>query len=70
MEYSFLHLAACNDIKYDAGRSEVSVVEGWEIIFFSIISASLLLIKKSMVLLTRSECFVLRCQISRDGFIA
>ena len=42
----------------------------WEIIFFSILSASLLRVKNSVGLLTRSECFVLRCRISRDGFIA
>ena len=70
MEYGFLHLAICNDIKYDAVRSEVSVVEAWEIIFFSILNASLLCIKNSVGLLTRLECFALRCRISRDGFIA
>ena len=48
----------------------MSVVEAWEIIFFSILSASLLRIKNSMGLLTRSECFVLRCRISPDGYIA
>ena len=37
----------------------MSVVEAWEIIFFSILSASLLRIKNSMGLLTRSACFVL-----------
>jgi hypothetical protein len=36
----FLHLAICNDIKYDAVRSEVSVVKAWEIIAFSILCAS------------------------------
>ena len=41
------------------------MVEAWEKIFFSILR-----IKNSMVLLTRSEYFVLRCRISRDGFIA
>jgi hypothetical protein len=34
MEYGFLHLVICNDIKNDAVRSEVSVFEAWEIIFF------------------------------------
>jgi len=48
----------------------VSVVEAWEITFFSILSASLLCIKNSMGLLTRSECFEVRCRISYDGFIA
>ena len=51
----------------------MSVFEAGEIIFFSILSASLLSllrINNSMGLLTRSECFVLRCRISRDGFIA
>ena len=48
----------------------MSVVEAWEILFFSILSASLLRIKNSMGLLIRSECFVLRCQISHDGFAA
>ena len=48
----------------------MSVAEAWEIIFFSILSASLSRIKNSMGLLTRSECFVLRCRISHDGFIA
>ena len=66
----FLHLALCNDIKQDAVRSEVSVVEAWEIILFSIVGAFLLRIKNSMVLMTKSEYFVLRCRISRDGFIA
>ena len=46
------------------------MVEAWEIIFFSILSASLLHIKNSMGLLTRSECFVLRCRISHDDFLA
>ena len=40
-----------------------------EIIFFSILSASLLRINNSVGLLTGSECFVLRCRKSRDGFI-
>ena len=48
----------------------MSVVEACEIIFFSILSASLLRIKNSVGLLTRPECFVLRCRIIRDGFIA
>jgi len=47
----------------------VSVVEAWEIIYFSILSASLLRIKNSMGLLTRSAYFVLRCRIIRDDFI-
>jgi len=47
----------------------VSVVEAWEIIFFSILSASLLRIKNSVGLLNRLECFVLRCRISRADFI-
>ena len=66
----FLHLAIRSDTKYDAVRGEVSVDEAWEIIFFSILSASLLRIKNSIGLLTGSECFVFRCRISRDGFIA
>jgi len=48
----------------------VSVVEAWEIVFFSILNASFLRINNSMVVLSRSECFVLRCRISHDGFIA
>ena len=57
MEYGFLHLAICNHIKSDAVRSEVLVVEAWEIIFFSILIASLLCIKNSVGLLTKLECF-------------
>ena len=68
--FFFYYLAICNDIKYDAVRSEVSVFEAWEIIFFSILSAYLLRIKSLLDLLIRSECFGLRCRISRDGFIA
>ena len=45
------------------------MVEACDIIFFSILSASLLRTKNSMGLLSRSECFALRCRISRDGFI-
>jgi len=48
----------------------VSVVEAWEITLFYILNASFLRINNSMGLLTRSECFVLRCRISHDGFIA
>jgi hypothetical protein len=33
MEYSFLHLAICNYIKYDAITSEVTVAEAQEILF-------------------------------------
>ena len=47
----------------------MSVVEAGEMIFFSILNASLLRINNSMDVLTRSECFVLRCRISHDGFI-
>jgi hypothetical protein len=32
VEYGFLCLAICNYIKEDAVRSEISVVEAWEII--------------------------------------
>jgi len=42
----------------------MSVVEALEINFFSILSGSVLRIKDSTGLLTRSECFVLRCRIS------
>jgi hypothetical protein len=38
----FLYLAICNDIKLDAVRSAVWVVEACEIIFFHSLSASIL----------------------------
>jgi hypothetical protein len=63
MDYAFIYLAVCNDIIQNAIRIEVSVVEAWEIISFSILSASLLCINDSVCSLNRSECLVLRCQL-------